>query len=37
SYVSSSMVKEIAALGGDARQFVPPVVAAALKKKLAHS
>ena len=37
SYVSSSMVKEIAALGGDARQLVPPVVAAALKKKLAHS
>ncbi|HAL92115.1 MAG TPA: pantetheine-phosphate adenylyltransferase [Verrucomicrobia bacterium] len=35
SYVSSSMVREIAALGGDVDQFVPSPVAAALKKKLA--
>lgn len=35
SYVSSSMVREIAALGGDVEKFVPPPVAAALKKKLA--
>lgn len=35
SYVSSSMVKEIAALGGDVQQFVPPVVATALQMKLA--
>ena len=35
SYVSSSMVREIASLGGDAAKFVPPVVAAALQKKLA--
>ena len=36
SYVSSSMVREIAALGGDVEKFVPPQVAAALKLKLAH-
>lgn len=36
SYVSSSMVREIAALGGDVDQFVPAGVAAALKKKLAQ-
>ncbi len=36
SYVSSSMVREIAALGGDVDQFVPPAVAAALSKKLAQ-
>ena len=35
SYVSSSMVREIASLGGDAAKFVPPVVAAALQKKMA--
>ena len=35
SYVSSSMVREIAALGGDVDKFVPPPVAAALKRKLA--
>ena len=35
SYVSSSMVREIAALGGDVDQFVPPMVAAALQRKLA--
>ncbi len=36
SYVSSSMVREIAALGGDVNKFVPAPVAAALKKKLAQ-
>ena len=35
SYVSSSMVREIAALGGDVEKFVPVSVAAALKRKLA--
>ncbi len=33
SYVSSSLVKEIAALGGDTSKFVPPPVVKALKKK----
>ena len=36
SYVSSSMVREIAALGGAVDEFVPPAVAAALKRKLAQ-
>ena len=31
SYTSSSLVKQIAKLGGDVRQFVPPNVAAAMK------
>ncbi len=35
SYVSSSMVREIASLGGDVDQFVPASVAEALKKKMA--
>ena len=34
SYVSSSMVREIAALGGDVDKFVPAPVAEALKRKL---
>ncbi len=34
SYVSSSMVREIAALGGGVNQFVPPPVAEALRRKL---
>ena len=33
-FISSSLVKEIAALGGDIAQLVPPVVAKALHKKL---
>ena len=33
-YVSSSMVREIASLGGDVEKFVPAVVASALQKKL---
>lgn len=35
SYVSSSMVREIATLGGEVEKFVPPAVAVALKRKLA--
>ena len=34
SYVSSSNVREIAQLGGDIAQFVPPPVLDALKKRL---
>ena len=34
SYVSSSMVREIAALGGDVEKFVPSPVAAALQRKM---
>ena len=33
SYVSSSLVREIASLNGDIRQFVPAAVAKALKEK----
>ena len=33
--LSSSIVREIASLGGDVSQFVPPCVDAALKEKLA--
>lgn len=36
SYVSSSMVREIAALGGHVEKFVPAPVAEALKRKLAQ-
>ncbi len=34
-YVSSSLVKEIATLGGDVSRFVPPNVKTALMKKIA--
>ena len=34
TFLSSRIVKEIARLGGDVSQFVPPNVQAALKKKL---
>jgi len=34
SFVSSSLVKEVAKLGGDFEAYVPPPVAAALHKKL---
>ncbi len=34
SYVSSRLVKEVAALGGDVAALVPPCVAAALTKKI---
>lgn len=33
SYISSSLVREIAALHGDITPFVPPVVAAALRER----
>jgi len=35
SYVSSSLVREVATLGGDITRFVSPAVARALKEKLA--
>lgn len=35
SFVSSSLVREVAVLGGSVDHLVPPVVAAALKEKLA--
>jgi pantetheine-phosphate adenylyltransferase len=35
SYLSASLVREIASLGGDVTDFVPAVVLEALKKKLA--
>jgi pantetheine-phosphate adenylyltransferase len=34
TFLSSRIVKEIARLGGDVSQFVPPPVQVALKKKL---
>jgi pantetheine-phosphate adenylyltransferase len=37
AYISSSLVKEIAALEGDISPFVPPQVAAALKKRFASN
>jgi pantetheine-phosphate adenylyltransferase len=36
SYISSSLVREIAAMGGNITQFVPLPVAAALEKKFAN-
>jgi pantetheine-phosphate adenylyltransferase len=33
SYISSTLVREIASLGGDVKQFVPPVVEVALREK----
>ena len=33
TFISSSLVREIAVLGGDVRQFVHPIVEAELKKK----
>jgi pantetheine-phosphate adenylyltransferase len=36
SYISSSIVREIALLGGDVSKFVPTPVEAALKQKFAH-
>ncbi len=37
SYISSSAVREIAALGGDTAKFVPDYVVDALKRKLSRS
>jgi pantetheine-phosphate adenylyltransferase len=34
SFISSSLVREIARLGGDISSFVPPNVVAALKRKI---
>ena len=34
-YIAATLVRQIAAMGGDVSAFVPPVVAAALKKKFA--
>jgi pantetheine-phosphate adenylyltransferase len=34
TYISSSLVREIASLGGDVSEFVPEIVASALRKKL---
>ncbi|MBF0470933.1 MAG: pantetheine-phosphate adenylyltransferase [Gammaproteobacteria bacterium] len=34
SYLSSSLVKEVAALGGDIEGFVDPIVATALQKRI---
>lgn len=36
SFVSSSRVKEIASLGAEYHEFVPPIVASALKDRLAE-
>ena len=36
SFISSSLVREIAILGGDVRQFVAPCVAEAFAAKLGH-
>lgn len=36
SYTSSSLVKQVAKLGGDVAKFVPPNVAAELKRKFGH-
>jgi pantetheine-phosphate adenylyltransferase len=33
AFISSTLVREIAGMGGDADQFVPPVVAAALRQR----
>lgn len=35
SYISSSLVREIASLGGDVSQFVPPLVEESLRAKFA--
>ena len=36
TYLNSSIVREIARLGGDVRSFVPPVVFRALRDKIGH-
>lgn len=37
SFVSSRMIKEVAALGGDISPFVPPVVAGAVREAMART
>jgi pantetheine-phosphate adenylyltransferase len=34
--ITATLVRQIAAMGGDASAFVPPLVAASLKKKFAR-
>ncbi|GLS27138.1 pantetheine-phosphate adenylyltransferase [Marinibactrum halimedae] len=36
SYISSSLVREIASLGGDVHKFVPPLIVESLKKKFSQ-
>jgi len=36
SYISSTLVREIASLGGNVEQFVHPMVAAALRERFGH-
>jgi len=36
-YLSSSLVKEVAALGGTVEEFVPPIVAKALEGRFPHN
>ncbi len=36
SYISSSLVREIASLGGDVSKFVPPIIVQELKTKFAN-
>jgi pantetheine-phosphate adenylyltransferase len=35
-HIAASLVRQIAAMGGDVSPFVPPVVATALRKKFAR-
>jgi pantetheine-phosphate adenylyltransferase len=37
SYISSSIVKQVALLRGDITKFVPPGIKAAILQKLSHS
>ncbi len=37
SYISSTLIREIASLGGDVSEFVDPVVEAALKEKFGNN
>lgn len=37
SYISSTLVRQVASLGGSVKDLVPPVVLAALNRKLARS
>ena len=36
SYISSTLVRQVASLGGSVKDLVPPVVLTALNRKLAH-
>ena len=36
NFISSTLIREIASLGGDVREFVHPVVAGALRDKFTH-